>query len=165
MSYFYIQKMPFLKVHRSRIEEILRKNGIFNETEIQVALELVDDCILGKNEYSIHVAVENNTSNTIGYICFGKRPLTDGVYDLYWIVLDPEYHHKGVGHELLVSFEEEVKHQNGRLILAETSSRQVYLKARNFYSKNGYKVIASIDDFYGPQDSLLIYGKYLAHQT
>ena len=33
----------------------------------------------------------------LGYHCTGKRPLTDAVYDMYWIVADPESQIKGIG--------------------------------------------------------------------
>jgi len=36
-----------------------------------------------------------------GYACYGPTPLTQGVYDLYWIVVDPQLSGKGFGRYLL----------------------------------------------------------------
>lgn len=158
MSVFSVEGMSLPIDHRPRIAEILRKVNVFNEEEISVALDLFDRCLAGGDDYQIHVAV-NEESRAIGYVCFGRRPLTDGVYDLYWIAVDPVYQRMGVGRRLLASLEEAVGRLEGRMILAETSSRDSYWQAREFYAKNGFDRIVSIDDFYAPGDSLLIYQK------
>ena len=38
---------------------------------------------------------DENSNKAAGYICYGKRPLTDWTYDLYWIAVDPGYSRKG----------------------------------------------------------------------
>ncbi len=164
MVTYFVQKMPLSIDSVSQIKEILKTVDVFNETEVSVALELVDKCLKGTDEYYIHVA-EDNTSKIIGFTCFGNRPLTEGVYDLYWIAVFPEYQKKGVGYKLLKFLEKEIINLGGRLILTETSSRPQYMNARSFYSKNGYNILASINDFYSPNDTLLVYGKYLNTST
>lgn len=156
-----VQIMPLSIDSGPSIKKILKKVDVFSETEVSVALELVDKCLNGTDEYRIHVAIDNNDSQILGFICFGKRPLTDGVYDLYWIAVFPEYQNKGIGQKLLMFLEKEILYLGGRLILTETSSRPQYMKSRRFYTKNGYNLIASINDFYSLNDTLLIYGKYL----
>jgi GNAT superfamily N-acetyltransferase len=157
---FRIERMPLSPKHRPRIAEILRAVVIFTEEEVRVALDLVDRNLAGEKDYQIHVGVDN-TSNASGYVCFGKRALTVGVYDLFWIVVDPLFQHLKLGYLLLESVEDVVKQQGGRMILAETSSRSVYRGARAFYSTCGFKEVASICNFYRPGDSLLIYQKLL----
>ncbi|MCL4436177.1 MAG: GNAT family N-acetyltransferase [Thaumarchaeota archaeon] len=161
MPQFHVEQMPLSAVHRPRIEDIIRKVGVFNNEEIAVAVELVDQCLAGGDDYMIHVAVDDITSQAIGYICFGRRPFTDGVYDMYWIAVDPDSQQKGVGKQLLESIERVISGRGGRMILAETSSRSVYQKARGFYEKSGFQKIAEIKDFYSIGDALLIYQKHL----
>jgi ribosomal protein S18 acetylase RimI-like enzyme len=57
--------------------------------------------------------------------------------------------------------EEEVKRMGGRLILVETSGPPSYAPARKFYEACGYRLQATIPDFYAPGDDLLIYAKRL----
>jgi ribosomal protein S18 acetylase RimI-like enzyme len=142
------------------IENILKKIPIFHKDEVEVAMELVNIAVTvpGQTDYNIFVYESNKT--ILGYHCTGKRPLTDAVYDLYWIVSDPESGIKGIGKELLDHAEKFVKENNGRWLLAETSSKDSYLRTRNFYLRNNYSIIAEIKDFYRVGDSLMIFGKY-----
>ncbi|WP_170161786.1 hypothetical protein [Desulfosoma caldarium] len=43
----------------------------------------------------------------------------------------------------------------------ETSSRTIYEPTRRFYLRAGYSYVASLPDFYGPEDHKIIYGKNL----
>ena len=142
------------------IENILKKIPIFNKEEVDVAMELVNIAITVPKQTDYNIFVYENDGIILGYHCTGKRPLTDAVYDLYWIVSDPESGIKGIGKELLDHAEKFVTTNNGRWLLAETSSKDSYLKTRNFYLRNNYSIIAEIKDFYRVGDSLMIFGKY-----
>ena len=96
----------------------------------------------------------------IGYHCIGKRPLTDAVYDLYWIVTDPDHVNKGIGKKLLQHAEQFVAQHNGRWLLIETSSKDSYEGTRNFYMRNKYTIVSEINDFYAPGEKLIVFGKY-----
>jgi ribosomal protein S18 acetylase RimI-like enzyme len=96
-----------------------------------------------------------------GYACFGPHSLTQGTYDLYWIVVDPTAQGHGIGHALLARVEAEVQARGGRLLLVETSGTPAYAPARRFYESSGYRCEATIHDFYAPGDDLLIFSKDL----
>ena len=142
------------------IENILKNVPAFIGEEINVAMELVNIAASNpkQNDYNIYVYEENGI--VIGYHCTGKRPLTDGVYDLYWIVTDSKHSRKGIGKQLLEHAEQFVKENNGRWLLIETSSKESYSATRNFYMRNNYSIIGEIKDFYKVGDALLIFGKY-----
>lgn len=151
-----------LKKHdRPRLKEIIDSIDLFNEEEKTVAIELIDEAIINEEQDYYNIFVYETNGNILGYHCTGKRSLTDGVFDLYWIVVDSKYHSRNIGKELLEHAESFVKEHRGRLILAETSSKASYLKTRKFYERNNYLVLAEINDFYSVGDSLIIYGKYL----
>lgn len=145
---------------RDGLKDILTNTQQFKPEEISVALELIDTCIgfPSQQDYNIFVYEDNNT--VYGYHCTGKRPMTDAVYDLYWIVVDHNQKGKGIGKALLLHAENFVKELNGRLIIAETSSKENYGKTRMFYEKNDYALLAEIKHFYSVDDSLLVFGKY-----
>jgi ribosomal protein S18 acetylase RimI-like enzyme len=142
------------------IENILKKIPIFNKEEVDVAMELVNIAVTVPKQTDYNIFVYESNGTILGYHCTGKRPLTDAVYDLYWIVSDPLSGIKGIGKELLDHAEKFVTENNGRWLLAETSSKNSYLKTRNFYLRNNYSIIAEIKDFYRVGDSLMIFGKY-----
>jgi ribosomal protein S18 acetylase RimI-like enzyme len=145
---------------RDKIETLLSQIDNFKQIERDVAMELIDIAVIrpGQEDYNIFVYEEDG--NILGYHCTGKRALTDGVYDLYWIVVAPESQGKGIGSLLLKHAEEFVINNKGRWLLAETSSKDNYSATRNFYLRKNYSVVAQINDFYSQNDNLIIFGKY-----
>lgn len=148
------------QVDVGKIERILNKIPIFSEAEVKVGMELVDIAASDIEQTDYNVFVYEEDKKIYGYYCTGKRPLTDAVYDLYWIAVDPEIKKKGIGRELLKHAENFVLEKQGRWLLAETSSKKSYEKTRNFYLRNNFTVIAQINDFYAVGDSLIIFGKF-----
>jgi aminoglycoside 6'-N-acetyltransferase I len=144
------------------IEKFLGKVKAFSESEVNVAMELINITTKNPDQTDYHVFVYENGKKIFGYYCVGKRPLTDGVYDLYWIVANPEHPKKGIGKSLLEHAENFVLSHNGRWLLAETSSQGSYAAARNFYLRNRYSIIAEINDFYSVGDNLMVFGKYFS---
>lgn len=149
------------KEDRPFLEEMLSDTSVFSHEETLVALELIDIALNNDGQTDYHLFVCEQDGVVAGYHCTGQRPLTDGVFDLYWIVVKPGIAGKGIGSMLLQHAEAFVREQKGRWLLAETSSRDIYQKTRSFYEKNGYSVIASIPDFYSVNDALMIFGKRL----
>ena len=148
---------------RSKLRKILVDTNHFNKEEIKVALELIDIYLNNRRQkdYIIHVYETDDTKKTAGYICYGRRPLTEATYDLYWIAVDPNIHGKGIGSSLVSFMEEDIKKMNGNLVLIETSGKEHYAGERMFYIKNGYDVQTIIKDFYKPGDDLYVFRKYL----
>jgi ribosomal protein S18 acetylase RimI-like enzyme len=147
------------------IEGILNEILIFHDEEIRVAMELVNIAASDPKQKDYHLFIYEENGMILGYHCTGKRPLTDGVYDLYWIVTNPEHSKKGIGKKLLEHAEGFVNENNGRWLLAETSSKDSYSATRNFYMRNNYSIISEIKDFYSIGDSLIVFGKYFNHKN
>lgn len=148
-----------------KIEKILKKIPHFSETEIEVAMELVNIAANNQTQTDYNVFVFEHNGKVLGYHCTGKRPLTDAVYDLYWIVADPDSEIKGVGTELVKHAEKFVIEKGGRWLLAETSSKESYSRTRNFYLRNNFSIVAGINDFYSAGDNLIVFGKYFNNSS
>jgi ribosomal protein S18 acetylase RimI-like enzyme len=149
---------------RARIQEIMVACTLFTEEEIRCAIDLIDIFLSEghpeKNDYLTHV-VEDNEGRVQGYSCFGATPLTDAVYDLYWIAVDPKQQGQGFGQVLLRFVENEVRRQRGRMLLIETSSKTSYASTMRFYEKSGYEEISRIKDFYRIEDDKVVFCKRL----
>ena len=142
------------------VMDILRRVGLFREGELKVALELIDAYIKRTDkDYLVYVA--EHDGRVAGYICFGPTPLTDGVFDVYWIAVDPELQGRGIGSRLLSYAEEYARNHRARKIMIETSSRKDYEPARSLYEGMGFRERARIPDFYSPGDAKIIYEKEL----
>ena len=147
--------------HLKQLQTLIDEIDLFNADEKVVALELIEECLSKPEQDYYNVFVYEENENVLGYHCTGQRALTDGVFDLYWIAVKPGIQNKGIGKILLEHAENFAKEKNGRLILAETSSREGYTGTRNFYIRNNYEVLSRIKDFYSVGDDLVMFGKYL----
>jgi len=148
------------KRDRSQLKDVLKAQSHFKAIEIKVALELIDYALtqLGQEDYNI-LCAEEDSGEILGYICYGKAPLTDAVYDLYWIVVHPSSWKRGAGTSLLLRAEEDLRRQKARQMLIETSSLPPYEAPRTFYRKHGYKEHARLSDYYAVGDHKLIFAK------
>jgi ribosomal protein S18 acetylase RimI-like enzyme len=148
------------KEDREQIRQFIIETDVFTYNEISVAMELIDTYLSNpkQNDYDCYSAVIDD--EVTGYICLGPTPVTDGTYDLYWIVVKPSEHRSGVGKQLIHFAEDVVKANKGRLLIAETSSQPKYESTREFYLGVGYKELSRIKDYYKVGDDLVVYGKY-----
>lgn len=144
----------------ARIQEITARAGVFSEEEIECVRILWEEYLTdGPESCGYNFIVEREGTEVLGFACYGPRDLTDGVYDLYWVAVDPQTRQKGVGRALLTASEDAAKQSGGRMIVAETSGTAHYEPTRNFYYRMGYKLEASIKDFYSQGDDLAIFIK------
>lgn len=151
---------PATSADRGRIQQILVSTARFSRQEIGWAMELVDLVLAGKPEYEAHV-VEQPDGVVQGYVLFGATPKAEGVWDLYWIAVDPRQQGQGLGQVLLRFVENEVRRQSGRMLLIETSSKRSYTPTVRFYQRAGYHEISRIKDFYRIEDDKVVFSKNL----
>ena len=144
------------------LKQMLERIKNFSSQEVDIAMELINIAAFNHGQTDYNIFVYEYEGKVVGYHCIGKRPLTDATYDLYWIAADPDAGIKGIGKSLLDHAENFVLQNDGRWILAETSSKESYSNTRDFYSRNNYSIVAQINDFYSLGDNLIILGKYFS---
>jgi len=152
---------PVHPADRDRILEILVATKRFTGQEVGWAIDLVDKAIAEpeRGEYVVQVLEDAGTIE--GYVCYGPTPMTDSVFDLYWIAVDPPRQGHGLGRRLLEFVENEVRRLNGRMLLIETSSKESYAPTLRFYERSGYDEISRIKDFYRVEHDKIVYSKKL----
>lgn len=136
-----------------------RSGGLFTEEERGCARELFDIYLKEKNGDYIFVIAVGADGLTVGYLCYGRAAFAQGVYDIYWIVVDPEARGNGVGRSLIEHIESLLKKLGARLMVAETSGIASYEGTRGFYRRCGFREEARIRDFFRPGDDKIIYVK------
>jgi len=143
------------------IMQILNNTVEFKPSEVIVAEEVIDSYLSDSYQSGFHILVAELNSTIAGYICFGPTPLTEGTWDIYWMAVAFDKQRQGIGSALLESAEKSIGEAEGRLSIIETSSTPAYDKTRHFHTRQGYKIIAHIPDFYAPGDDKLILQKRL----
>lgn len=151
---------------RERLEQILVATDRFTRQEIGWAMELIDLGVdpVARSEYSVHVLEDPDhgpARSIAGYVCYAPTPKAEGVFDLYWIAVDPARQGEGIGQTLLRFVENEVRRLGGRMLLIETSSKRSYAPTLRFYEQAGYREISRIKDFYRIEDDKVVFSKQL----
>jgi len=151
---------PLAPEDRAAVARIVQVAGNFNPVEIECALELVDIYIRDRNQKDYRVLVAEDHQGCVrAYACWGPTPLTRGTYDLYWIATDPQVQGQGFGRSLMRHIEAGVNKESGRLLVIETSSKDSYRSAVEFYRRLGYQETSRIRDFYDVGDDKLVLEK------
>lgn len=147
---------------RNAVAAMVAASGFFNNEELNVALELIDDRMLRGEASGYRFVCGERAGHLVGYACWGAIAGTESSYDLYWIVVDPAQQRAGIGRRLLAAVEQNVAQLGGGTIWVETSSRPLYNPTRAFYARAGYTEMARLDDFYARGDAKVILAKRVA---
>lgn len=152
---------PMKRSDKPAVMDILRKMEMFTPAEIAVAEEQMD-IVFDQPEQKDYneLVIEDTSGRVAGWMSWGPTPMTQGTYDLYWIVVARDAQGQGLGKVLVRWLEDHVHRENGRLILIETASQADYEPTRQFYLKQDYREAARIRDYYKPGDDRIIYAKY-----
>lgn len=144
------------------VRRLVQATGFFSQEEEAIALELVEERLLKGEASGYDFLFAHRGGAVVGYACYGRIPLTQSSYDLYWIVVDPAAQGAGIGRRLIAATEAAVRDAGGTALYAETSSRDQYAPTRGFYLAAGYAVAADFPDFYAPGDGKIVFVKRLA---
>src|SRR5262245_28577265 len=83
------------------VEEVVRRSGVFNESEIAIARELVDETLAkGEESSGYYFLFADGQDGIDGYVCLGPVPGAHRRFELYWIAVDPEARRRGLGRRL-----------------------------------------------------------------
>lgn len=144
---------------RDAIRGIVASTGFFTDAEVDVAVELIDERLTRGEASGYHFVFAEENDETIGYACYGPIACTVGSYDLYWIAVDNAHRGQGHGRRILAEAEQCMAAAGARRIYIETSGREQYAPTRTFYEHCGYRLEATLNDFYAPGDPKLIYSR------
>lgn len=147
------------KIKIKRHLDLAEKTGAFAPQELEVLHEVLEDVFDEEEDHYI-ILDERQDDALRGYVIFGRTPLTDCGWDVYWLVVDKEFQRKGVGRNLLQRMKHHITQAQGKAIIRiETAGKKEYAYVRNFYTKAGFEEVGRIPDFYTKDDDLVIFSK------
>lgn len=144
------------------IFNLLEGTGFFYEYEINICMRMMEDTLYvqedDEDDYMWLVAEDEN-DNIIGFVCYGKNPLSTHSWDVYWIAVDKKHRDRKVGTYLLKECERRILMQGGVYIWIETSGREKYEPTQRFYENKEYDKMAELPEYYDKGDSKIVYRK------
>ncbi len=147
---------------RDIILNFVKATEFFQLNELEIAREVLDESLAKGHDGHYQSFVAEEHDQAAGWVCFGQTPCTVGTYDIYWLVVAPRTHRRGLGASLMAHAEELIRERGGRIAVVETAGRKSYEPTRRFYEKIGYVESARLSSFYAPDDDKVIYTKKLA---
>jgi D-alanine-D-alanine ligase len=144
---------------RQVVLSFLAETSFFRPDEIDIAREVLDSALAEGPQGHYQSFVAEIDRQTVGWVCYGPAPCTIGTFDIYWIGVSSAWQGYGIGRALTAFVEQAIRERGGRLFVVETSGRDSYTPTRRFYEALGYRLAASIPDFYGPGDPRVIFIK------
>lgn len=148
---------PTLPQDTSAILQMAAAEPLFTPEEADTVAELLKDYLEKPDHNGYFFLTAEVESQLAGFACYGPTSLTKGTFDLYWICVDRRFSRHGIGRALINRAEDEIQRAGGHMIVAETSGSPEYAPTRAFYEGVGYRRIATIPDYYAPDDDLVIY--------
>ena len=150
----------------SAVVQVAISSGLFPETEAEVVRTLLDD-FFARTRAEGHgclVDVDGDADGGVaaGVAYFQPVAATDRTWTLLMIAVRPEQQGQGRGSVLLREVENQLRRQQQRLLLVETSGVPDFALTRAFYDKAGYGVEARVRDYYAAGDDMVLYRKALA---
>jgi len=150
-------------------QRIAANAGVFEPREIEVVSEVLADCQQNPMT-SYRLLDERVDGQPVGFVIFGKTPMTDFSWDIYWLVVANDFQGKGYGKRLLKRMEEHLRQSHPKAVLRlETSTKREHTVARGLYLKEGFHEMGRIPHFYGEGDDLIIFykeiGPEIAHSS
>ena len=141
--------------------QLTAATGTFKPLEIQALREVLDD-YFAENQALGHCAVTSERDGQImGFAYYAPAAMTEGTWQLWWIVVRKDVQAQGLGAEMLQFVEDDVRRRQGRVLFIETSSLPHYERTRQFYLRHEYEQHAVLNDFYAAGDSMVIFRKAL----
>jgi len=143
-----------------QIEDIAARIDAFGDEHVDALGAIWEEyLILGAEDSGYNFLVDRDGDAILGFACYGRRDLADGVYDLYYIAVDPEGRRQGTGRGLLTASETAVLEGGARMMIAEASGTSKHEPTRELYRAAGYRIEATIKDFYSAGDDLAVFVK------
>ena len=152
-----IEIRPTLPQDADEITRLAAAERLFDAGEAACVVELLRDYLDKPDHNGYFFLSACSDERVVGFACYGPTSLTQGTFDLYWILVDRSAGRRGIGRGLMARVEEEVRREKGRLLVVDTSGREDYSGTRAFYESLGYVKTAVIPEFYAPGDDLVVY--------
>jgi GNAT superfamily N-acetyltransferase len=128
--------------------ELARRTGLFTPSEADGLLRSTLDALHGgtlAGPHLIRVLTRDADDHPLGWAYAAESAAAPGVWDVWWIGVDPTEHGRGVGTELLDSLEHEMRATKARVVVIETSDGARLARARRFVTR-GWTVERARDE-------------------
>jgi ribosomal protein S18 acetylase RimI-like enzyme len=146
---------------RSAVRRLVAETGVFSETEVGWAVEVVDTALDRGPAADYHFLFADGAGELEGFTCFGPIDGTANRFDLYWIAVSRTAQGTGLGRNLLAQSMAAARALNATHMFIDTSTRPDYAPAHALYEALGFLRMGTLVDFYADGDGKALFGRKL----
>lgn len=143
--------------------ELALRTGLFTPEDADLLLRSTLDQLhagtLGEGHFAF---VLESDGQARGWVYFSDNPRANGVWDLWWIGVDPACRGRGIGAQLMAFVEAYARDRGARLLQVETSDTDALASTRAFYTRLGYATCGRVPDYYADGDGKITFVRRLA---
>ncbi|KAJ3321438.1 hypothetical protein HDU76_014093 [Blyttiomyces sp. JEL0837] len=161
---------PTISEDSDSILNIVVSAGLFTQEETPPVKSLLDEYLSGTsppgNTWLTCLDDNSTTSATtktiVAVAYYAPAAFTDGkTWELLMIAVNKEQQGSGRGKEMMRYIEDDLKRQEARILIVDTSGLSKYDKTREFYLKCGFEMEGRIRDFYTEGEDKVTFRKRL----
>lgn len=97
----------------------------------------------------------------VGFYYARQEEMADKVWNMLIIAIDSDQQSKGLGRQLIAHLEQTLREQNNRILIVDTSSDEQFIGTQQFYKTLGYKLTATIPNFWMDGEDKITFIKQL----
>lgn len=141
--------------------EMTAATGVFKPMEVDTLREVLDAYHEYNREGGDRCHVIERDGEIAGFEYHALEAMTDRSWMIWWIVVRPDLHGKGLGKKLMRFAESDALESGARIMFLETSSLPSYEPTRQFYLALNYEITGQIRDYYSDGDDMVFFRKRL----
>jgi ribosomal protein S18 acetylase RimI-like enzyme len=97
----------------------------------------------------------------VGFCYAVPEKLADGTWNMLAIAVLPSQQGGGLGSAITLKLEDTLRERGGRILIADTSGTEQFMRTRKFYTNCGYREESRIRDFWATGDDKVTFRKAL----
>lgn len=134
--------------------------GLFGPDDVAEVVERTD---VAHGEPALWLMTTDDDGVVVGTAYSVREPVSDGVWNMLMLAVDPEHHRGGLGRELVAAVEAALRglEEPATALVVETSSTEDFARARAFYAAVGYTEVGRVPHYYGRGDDKVVLWKTL----
>ena len=100
-------------------------------------------------------------SEIVGFYYARQEEMADKVWNMLIIAIDNNVQGQGLGRQLVAHLEQQLREQNQRMLMIDTSSDAQFKSTQQFYKNLGYKHVATIPNYWMEGEDKITFIKQL----
>ena len=152
---------PVCEADEKAVLRVLSASELFSSDELPGLMDVIKGhfAVTGHaNEEDGGVLVVEAAGGIAAVAYYAPERMTQGTWNLYMLVVDPEQRRHRFG-TMLIDAVERTLLRRAHLLLVETIDLPAFLAARSLYLRSGFTLEARVRDFYKPGEDKLIFRK------